>query len=366
MDKAVPKTILIAPNAFKGTIEADVAAEILANAWSQKYPQDTLVTCPIADGGDGTCWLLGKALGLQQIQCWTVDPIGRPIQGFYFWDEPNQAAYLDVSTVSGIKHLSQEQLNPWVASSFGTGEVIKYAINQGATSIYLGLGGSASVDLGLGILGGLGFQFLDEKGRSLAFFTDSFFEKIAFIQSPIPFPTIRFELICDVDNTFFGTKGAIPVFGPQKGLLESDSQRFETSSKRIIALLEQKSKKALADQPSFGAAGGIGFGLSFFFDIRIHKGAQFFFQLINLEAKVTQADLIITGEGRYDSQSSGGKGSYELLQLAKKYQKPCWLITSGDEGEQDGFDRILRLPNLNFSSPDVKQEAKINLLNSIQ
>lgn len=366
MDTAASKTILIAPNAFKGTIEADVAAHILAKAWSQKYPQDRVVTCPIADGGDGTCWLLGKALGLQQIQCWTVDPIGRPIQGFYFWDEANQAAYLDVSTVSGIKHLSQEQLNPWIASSYGTGELILHAAKKGATSIYLGLGGSASVDLGLGILGGLGFQFLDEKGRVLAFFTDTFFEKIAFIQSPIPFLTIRFELICDVDNTFFGTKGALPVFGPQKGLLKADSQRFETCSKRTIALLEQKSKKTLVDRPSFGAAGGIGYGLSFFFDVRIHKGAQYFFQLINLEAKVAKADLIITGEGRYDSQSSGGKGSYELLQLAKKYQKPCWLITSGDEGEQDGFDRILRLPNLNFSSPDVKQEAKINLLNSIQ
>ncbi|MGY6520597.1 MAG: glycerate kinase family protein [Mongoliitalea sp.] len=361
MTRAQARTILIAPNAFKGSIEADEAAEILVKAWSEKYPQDTVVSCPIADGGDGTCWLLGKALQLKQIQCWTVDPIGRTIQGFYFWDEINQAAYLDVSTVSGIKHLSQEELNPWIASSFGTGDLIKHAINQGVKTIYLGLGGSASVDIGLGILGGLGFQFLDEKGRILAFFTDTFFEKIAFIQSPIPFPNIRLELICDVDNSFFGSQGAIPVFGPQKGLLDTEIERFENCSKRIISLFEQKSKKNLTDQPSFGAAGGIGFGLSFFFDVRIHKGAQYFFQLVKLEEEVAQADLIITGEGRYDSQSAGGKGSYELLQLAKKYQKPCWLITSGDEGLQDGFDNIIKLPSLDFSNSAYRSVAKKNL-----
>lgn len=361
MNKPQSRTILIAPNAFKGTIEADVAAGILANAWRLKYPDDVIISCPIADGGDGTCLLLGQALNLKRVDFLTLDPIGRPIMGFYFWDADNRTAYLDVSTASGIKHLSPSQLNPWIASTYGTGELIQQAIKQGAERIFLGLGGSASVDLGLGILGGLGFQFLDTHGRALTFFTDSFFEKIAFIQSPIPKVSVSFELLCDVANPFFGAEGAIPVFAPQKGLAVSDFQAFEKSLWKIISKLEQKSKKTIADQASFGAAGGIAFGLSFFFDVHIHKGASYFFQLLDMEAKVKDADLIITGEGRYDSQSAGGKGSYELLQLAKKYQKPCWLITSGDEGFQDGFDNIIKLPSLDFSNSAYRSVAKKNL-----
>lgn len=366
MGDTFSKKILIAPNAFKGTIEADEAAEIIAQAWHKKYPKDYLITCPIADGGDGTCWLVGSALNLEIVHHMTLDAIGRPIKGYYFWDSEQQAAFLDVSTVSGIKHLTSEQKQPWIASTYGTGMLIHDAIEKGAQTIYLGLGGSASVDLGLGILGGLGFQFLDEKGRAIAYFSDDFFEKIAFIQSPIPKPSIKFELLCDVSNTFFGENGAIPVFGPQKGLLKDDFQRFEICMKAVISKLEQKSKKTIGDKSSFGAAGGIGYGLSFFFDVRVHKGAQYFFELVSLEQFLKEANLIITGEGRYDSQSAGGKGSFELLQLAQKYQKPCWLITSGDEGEQDGFDRIIRLPDLDFSAPDVIQQARRNLLNCIQ
>ncbi|UJP64328.1 glycerate kinase family protein [Mongoliitalea daihaiensis] len=366
MEANKQRKILIAPNAFKGTIEADVAAAIIAQAWKEKFPKDELMLLPIADGGDGTCWLLGKALQLKQVHHWTVDAIGRAIHGFYFWDEENHAAYLDVSTVSGIKYLASEHLNPWVASTFGTGELIQHAIKRGAVTIFLGLGGSASVDLGLGILGGLGFQFLDEKGRVLTFFTDSFMQKIAFIQAPIPKPTIRFELLCDVDNTFFGPNGAIPVFGLQKGLSKTDFELYEKKIKNAISLLEHKSKTSIADQASFGAAGGVAYGLSHFFNVRIHKGAKYFFQLTGLEEKIKNSDIIITGEGRYDKQSVAGKGSFELLQIAKKHKKTCMLITSGNNGKGEGFSEILRLPALDFSVSDFQNQAKKNLFQAVR
>lgn len=357
--------ILISPNAFKGTIEAEEAAEIISKALLEKQPDLETECLPIADGGDGTCYLLGKALGLQATTLWAMNPIGRSQQGFYFLDAEQKTAYLDVSTVSGIKYLNETEKNPWISSTYGTGELIRHAVASGAKHIVLGLGGSATVDLGLGILAALGFAFLDESGMDLPKFGDTFLHKIKHIQRPVQYYKLTFTLLCDVNNTFFGEEGAIPVFGPQKGLQKSDFKVFETSCQNIIAALSKKTGKDIPDREGFGAAGGIAYGLSFFFDTEIQMGAQWFFEKVGMEEKVKWADLVITGEGKYDQQSAGGKGSYELLQLCKQAGKPCYLITSGDDFGDAGFKKVLVLPDLDFSSADFRQKAKENLRKSI-
>lgn len=353
--------ILIAPNAFKGTIEADEAAEIINSAILSKRGDVETVLCPIADGGDGTCYLLGKALGLPQFHHLALDATGQPREGFFFMDQVNEIAYLDVSTVSGIKSLKSHEKNVWIASTYGTGELIRKAIDTGAKHIVLGLGGSASIDLGLGILRGLGFLFLDENGREIPIFSDVFLKKIKHIQSPIPKPIVSFACLCDVNNLFFGHEGAIPVFGPQKGLEKKDMRDYENTCTAILKILSTKTGQKVVDRPSFGAAGGIAFGLSFFFPVEIQMGAQWFFQQLNMEDKVIHADIIITGEGRYDSQSAGGKGSFEMLQLAKKHQKKTVLFTSGKGGEGSGFDQVQVLPDLDFNQENYHIQAKENL-----
>ncbi|MCL6259467.1 glycerate kinase [Aquiflexum sp. TKW24L] len=358
--------LLIAPNAFKGTIEADEAAEIIGNAILGKMPDANLTVCPIADGGDGTCFLLGKALNLEQVFEIALDPLGRPMQGFYFLDTGQKTAYLDVSTVSGIKSLKPNERNPWITSTFGTGELIKKAADTGTEHIILGLGGSATVDLGIGILRGLGFLFLDEKGREIPVFSEGFISKIRFIQSPIPKPNLKFTCLCDVNNHFFGPSGAIPVFGPQKGLEMEDLEKFEKYCSKALELMAKKSGKQLADRESFGAAGGIAFGLSFFFPMEIEMGATWFFEKVGIESKIKSADIIITGEGKFDSQSASGKGSFELLQLAKKHDKETVLITSGNGGKDSGFDRVIQLPELDFSSKGFIDIAKMNLFNAVK
>ncbi|MCH6198199.1 glycerate kinase [Aquiflexum sp. LQ15W] len=358
--------LLIAPNAFKGTIEADEAAEIIGNAILGKMQDANLTVCPIADGGDGTCFLLGKALNLQQVFEIALDPLGRPMQGFYFFDPRQKTAYLDVSTVSGIKSLKPHERNPWITGTFGTGELIKKAADSGAEHIILGLGGSATVDLGIGILRGLGFLFLDEKGREIPVFSEGFISKIRFIQSPIPKPNFKFTCLCDVNNHFFGPSGAIPVFGPQKGLKLEDLEKFENECSKILELMAKKSGKQLADIESFGAAGGIAFGLSFFFPVEIEMGAKWFFEKVGIESKIKSADIIITGEGKFDSQSASGKGSFELLQLAKKHDKETVLITSGKGGKDSGFDRVIQLPELDFNSKGFIDIAKMNLFNAVK
>lgn len=357
--------ILIAPNAFKGTIEAEEAAEIISKALYEKRPDLETKCLPIADGGDGTCYLLGKALDLQATTLWAMNPIGRSQEGFYFLDAEQKTAYLDVSTVSGIKYLNETEKNPWICSTYGTGELIRHAAASGAKHIVLGLGGSATVDLGLGILAALGFAFLDESGRELANFGDTFLHKIKHIQKPVQSYKLTFKLLCDVNNTFFGEEGAIPIFGPQKGLYKSDFKLFETACQNMITVLSKKTGKDILDREGFGAAGGIAYGLSFFFDTEIQMGAQWFFETVGMEEKVKWADLVITGEGKYDHQSAGGKGSYELLQICKKAGKPCYLITAGDDFWETDFKKILVLPDLDFSSYDFRQKAKENLRNLI-
>jgi glycerate kinase len=167
--------------------------------------------------------------------------------------------------------------------------------------------------------------------------------------------------LCDVSNPFFGDNGAIPVFGPQKGLKSDDLAPFLGASKNVYRLFENKSKNKISDQPCFGAAGGIALGLTAFFSTTISQGANYFFEKVGMKEKITSSDLIITGEGRYDHQSANGKGSFELLKLARSKAKKIWLITSGSEADEAGFDEVLKLPDLDFDLPDISGRAAENL-----
>lgn len=357
---------LIAPNAFKGTLEADQAAAILAEVLAARRPDDQTDCCPIADGGDGTCFLLSQQLGLEKVEAWVCGPLGRPQPGFFGFEQATRTAYLDVSTVSGIKGLKEYEKDPRTSSTYGTGELIRLALAKGAEHLVLGLGGSATVDMGTGILQALGLQFLDKNGRELIPFAPGFLEKIAHIQLPVPLPHLHVTCLCDVSNTFFGPEGAIPVFGPQKGLTVSGQVSFLEASQKVFALMQKKSKSPLRDRACFGAAGGIALGLWAFFSVDLKQGARYFFEKTDVENRVREADVVLTGEGRFDAQSAQGKGSYELLQLAKKYGKKCWLITSGEAGAEAGFDEILRLPDLDFSSSGLSVQAESNLRETLQ
>ncbi|KEO72414.1 glycerate kinase family protein [Anditalea andensis] len=350
--------ILIAPNAFKGTMTAEEAAQIIKEAICQILPDDDFILCPIADGGDGTSFLLAKAMDMPLIHLMALDAIGRPLPGYLVISKDGSRAIMDVSTVSGIRHLALDHRDPFLAGTYGTGEMIAAAISKGAAEIVLGLGGTASIDMGAGILRGLGFLFLDDHGREIPMFSPFFMNKIRYIQRPIKKHSVKFTLLCDVHHSFFGDNGAIAVFGPQKGLQADQTLQMEKNCMEFYHLLQKKSGKKLDDLPGYGAAGGIAFGLSAFYPVEIKNGSEFFFHQVGMADKVRKADLIITGEGRYDTQSDEGKGCFKLMQLAAKWQKQIILITSGNDGAE-GFDDIIRLPSLD--ERDVIRSAK-NLL----
>lgn len=358
--------VLISPNAFKGTLSAIEAGELIDLAFRKSSVEIDSRLVPIADGGDGTCQLLNDALGFQKITTWTLDAYGRPIEGFYGWDLDTKTAYIDVSTASGLGHLALEAKNPFVASSFGTGILIQKAVENGAKEIVLGLGGSATIDLGIGILAALGICFLDEKGRQIPMFSPDFLSSIKYIQRPPKLPDIRFRFLCDVRNTFLGSKGAIPIFGEQKGLNSQSFGLYEENCIRLINLLFSKVKKNFEDKEGYGAAGGIALGISAFFSTKIEFGSNYFFEKVKLSEHVRWADLVITGEGKYDAQSNEGKACFELLKLAKKYQKKSILISSGNEALNTGFDQVLILPDLDFSVGDYKIKARENFLRLLE
>lgn len=349
---------LIAPNAFKGTCTASEAVYLLETVLKEGCPTAKIVSQAVADGGDGTCELLVESLGLEKVYCNALNALGRPTQGFFGWEESSKTAYLDVSTCSGVGELKLEERTPHVTSSYGTGLLIQNAVQRGAKEIILGLGGSATVDLGAGILQALGFLFLDLQGREIAAFSPDFLKRSKHIQRPLKLPAISFSLLCDVKNPFFGMNGAVRVFGPQKGLKEEEFEAMESITSDFVELLARKSKELTIDQEGFGAAGGIALGLNQFFPCKLEFGAPYFFEKVGMAGKVAAADWVITGEGRYDRQSEGGKACYELLLLARKHGKKIALIASGDEGYNSGFDAVLELPGLDFSQAEFKKKAQ--------
>jgi glycerate 2-kinase len=351
---------LIAPNAFKGTMSAKEAASIIAEKIMRQINAECIIQ-PIADGGDGTCSLLIESLGLEKIQVLSLNAIGQPVVAYFGWDSGNKKAYLDVSTASGLGVLETWQKDPHTASTFGTGLLIKKAVELGAKEIILGLGGSATVDMGTGILNAMGILFLDENGREIPVFSPGFLQKIKHIQKTPEVPQVHFTCLCDVRNSFFGENGAVSVFGPQKGLPSDQVEIFEKNCAEVLKLLIKKSKKDWKDLPGFGAAGGIAMGLQFFFSTDIKFGADYFLDLVGIQEKINSVDWIVTGEGQYDAQSDQGKASFALLQMAKEARKKIALITSGAGARNAGFDAVFELPSLDFSADNYKEKARQNL-----
>jgi len=358
--------VLISPNAFKGTMGAREAGEIIHRFLYENCPDFGAVLAPVADGGDGTCELLTESLQLAKESAISLDAYGRPINGTFGWDADQKKAYIDVSSASGIASLGNQVKQPEVASSYGTGLLVQKAIGLGATEIVLGLGGSATIDLGTGILAALGVSFLDEKGRELTLFAPGYLSAIRHIQLSPNKAKIKFTCLCDVQSTFFGAYGAIPVFGPQKGLKLTDMEDFERVAKAVANKLANKIRTDFVDLPGFGAAGGIALGLSAFFETKIEFGSKYFFKKIGLEKKVQDADWVITGEGQYDDQSAEGKACFELMKLARSWNKKIILITGGSSTGAEEFDHVIQLPKLDFSKPNYQDVARINLKESLK
>jgi len=315
--------ILIAPDKFKGSLSAKEVCDQIALGIQDKYPEAICIKHPMADGGDGSLAVIQTHLETTSISKQTVDPLMRPIEAQYL--RSGKTAFIELAEASGIVHLEKAELNPLHASTVGTGYLIDRAISEGAEEVVLLLGGSCSNDVGLGIAWALGFQFFSENGEAMIPTGGTLLDVHQIRKSP-QVKDIAFKLLCDVDNPLYGSEGAAAVFGPQKGATPEMVDQLDLGMRHIAQLIQDQFEIDTSTVKGGGAAGGVAAGLHGLLRAEIVNGFQYLSQLSHLEQKIIKADLIITGEGRLDTQSLDGKVIGQLSGLCLNNQKSLYAI----------------------------------------
>ncbi|MFV0590997.1 MAG: glycerate kinase [Draconibacterium sp.] len=353
--------ILIAPNSMKGSLNAFDFADILEKAFVQVSPDFEVCKVPVADGGDYTGEVLAKHLKAGEVPLDVTGPLGERIQSKYAM--AGKTAIIEMADASGMKLVNRSALNPLKASSYGTGELIADAIRKGCTEIYLAIGGSATVDGGVGMLEALGFRFLD-KNRNLLKANGGILNKMAAIEEPVVKPDISVRIICDVDNPLLGTNGAANVFGPQKGATPEMVYELEKGLTHWADILEKICGQNIRMKEGAGAAGGISLPLMAFFDAEIVPGADFVLEQLRLKEEIQWADVVITGEGKIDVQTLNNKAPFAVAKMAHMFGKPVFAIGGKTEKEASkAFDGIYSLVNGAMSLDDAMCNASDLLFN---
>ena len=306
--------ILIANDKFKGSLAAEKVGIHIKNSLRRAFPQAVFDLCPIADGGEGTAAAMTSALSGEWAAAAAQDAQGRPLESSFGWIPSSTTAVMEMSAASGLALVQDLSLNPFKASTLGTGHLIKAALDKGARHILIGIGGSATNDGGLGVALALGYVF-KKAGRDFVPTLETILEADR-IEKPASLPSVELIVACDVDNPLLGPRGATRIYGPQKGVREF--AWFEQRLEHLADLARRDLGVDPRDVPGAGAAGGLGFGLMAFLNGRLVSGFEMVSSQVGLEARVATADLVITGEGRLDEQSLQGKGPVGVARLARR------------------------------------------------
>ncbi len=314
--------VLAAGAAFKGTFGPRQVTEAIARGVRRALPESTVLQCPISDGGDG---LLDAVLGAESKseRVTVTGPLGAPVSATLGWIN-GDTAILESASAAGIALLQPDQLDPIHATTRGVGELIWEAVNRGAHTVIVGLGGSATVDGGTGAACGLGWTLRDGQGRPLPEGGGALVDLASFEGGWGI--TARVVALVDVTNPLVGAEGAAPVFGPQKGASPDDVARLSAGLEVLAGLMAARGRPALATIPGGGAAGGLGAGLAFFAGAELVRGAEWVLERVGFDAALARADLLITGEGTFDRTSLGGKASGEVLRRAQGAKKKVTVI----------------------------------------
>jgi glycerate kinase len=318
---------LIAPDKFKGSIDSISLCTLLRKEIFLLDPAATINISPLADGGDGFAQIIHHYFGTEPVISSTVDPLGRPIEATYQYSPTSQTAFIEMASASGLALLTHEERDVMKTSSFGTGLLIKNAIEKGAKKIILGIGGSATNDGGTGMAAALGYMFLTEGG----FIIHPSGEMLSTIET-ILLPEnnllqgIEFAVACDVKNPLYGLTGAAFVYSPQKGASPEQVIKLDEGLMHLDIIFQQNFNQSVANMPGAGAAGGMGAGCMVFLNARLIPGIDYVIESIGLEDEIAKADIIITGEGGFDIQSLQGKVVGHIADLARKHNKKIHVI----------------------------------------
>jgi len=331
--------IVVAPDSFKENLGSKEVALIIEKGIRKVFPEAEIIKVPLADGGEGTVEALVEARRGKIIKKKVTSPLGKKIDAYFGILEDELTAVVEMAQASGLSLVPPEKRNPLFTTTYGTGELIKEALDRGCRKIIVGIGGSATVDGGAGMAQALGAKLLDREGKEVSPGGGSLGEIINIDMKKFDARIAEVEVIVasDVDNPLCGPRGAARVYGPQKGATPEMVEILDRNLAHFARMIKKFLGKEVADVPGAGAAGGLGAGLIAFLGAKLKSGINLMIDASYLEEKLKDADLVISGEGRIDEQTAYGKAPMGVTQRAKKKDIPVILIG----GEIRGDSKIL-------------------------
>jgi len=332
--------IIVAPDSFKGSVSALGVAEAMERGIHAVFPEAEVLKVPIADGGEGTVEALVAATHGHLKHAEVRGPLGTPVRAHWGVSGDGDTAFIEMASASGLPLVAKDQRDPRITSTFGTGELMKAALDAGLRKLVVGIGGSATNDGGTGMARALGVTFLDAQGQDLPE-GGAALANLARIDLTGLDPRLKEAAIlvaCDVDNPLCGPRGASAVYGPQKGATPEMVTELDAALAVFARHAATATGRDVALAPGAGAAGGLGAGLLFFTPAELRPGVGIVLETTGFEQQVQKADLVITGEGRTDFQTAMGKAPVGVADVAKHYGVPV-ICLSGGLGE--GADDVL-------------------------
>jgi glycerate kinase len=339
------RTVLIAPDSFKGSLTSVSVAYALGDGWRRARPHDTVLLSPLADGGEGTLVAVEAAGGWEWHEVAATDPIDRPVRARWLRSSDGRRALVELAEASGLSRLAPDERDPTGASTFGTGEVLRAVIESGVEEVTIGIGGSATTDGGFGILEALGVRRDPEHDGYLHL------DKLDYLRN------VDVRVACDVTNPLLGERGAAATYGPQKGATPEQVVELDAHLMHYADQLAAGVGRDERDTPGAGAAGGVGFALlsiqDRFRSFALRPGVDLVMELTDFDGKLEQAELVITGEGQIDAQTAYGKTALGVAQRASAAGVPCVAVGGGVEP-----DGIAALGELGVAVVPVVERAQ--------
>ncbi|MFY0713349.1 glycerate kinase [Seonamhaeicola sp. NFXS20] len=314
--------VVIAPDKFKNVLTGIAFCNAVEEGIKLVISEVEIIKLPLADGGDGTIDVVNYYLKGSKVKLVVNNPFFEAVEASFLYAENTKTAFIEMAEASGVKLLKPEQFNCKKATTFGTGELIKDALNKGAKHIILGIGGSATNDCGIGMATALGYQFFNYENQEVKPIGANLSEvkKIDVLNAHPKLPSTKFSIACDVTNPLYGKNGAAYVYAAQKGATKSDIKMLDKGLQDFSKLLETTFKVDVQNVKGAGAAGGMGIASKLFLNGKLIPGIELIKDLANFDAKISKADWIITGEGKLDTQTMSGKTIQGVLTSAKAKQ----------------------------------------------
>ncbi|MCR9226709.1 MAG: glycerate kinase [Flavobacteriaceae bacterium] len=359
---------ILAPDKYKGSLTGREFCKTVAQGIYKVFPKAKVLNMPLADGGDGTIDVVADYLNASKLSVKVKDPLFREITTQYLLSSNGQTAFIEMSEASGYKLLKKSEMNCMHTTTLGTGEMILDALERGAQTILLGIGGSATNDGGMGMARALGYSFLDVKGNELKPVGRNL-EKVGEIRQNNVHPKLfkaKVQVACDVNNPFYGENGAAKIYGAQKGASKEDIEFLDEGLKSFSEILKTSFDIDVQKIPGSGAAGGVGGGAVVFLNAELVSGVDLIMQLANFDEALQGADWVITGEGQLDGQTFSGKTISGVIRSAKKQKVPvaafCGSVDVNiDKMQEMGLDYAVSILNKIGNLDDAKASTVENL-----